>query len=193
MESSILTNLKALEIAPGESTNESLQERERRKYQERRKQRRFYIFLDYSNFLGALESEEQFFEELKSLENEIVKVGTIEFASAYIPSNRFNEAPIMFLSNVLDYEIIGCSLQTSGGVLKNADTVDMKMERKIWAMMFNSNVTDFVIITGDADFQPGTVWIGRHQKKVLILSGKRALSTRYRQLEGLDNITIKEV
>lgn len=187
MEPSILTNLKESEETTAEKGDSPPGE-------PKQKRRRFYIFLDYSNFLGSLESEERLFEELKSLENEILRVGTIEFADAYIPHHRFNEAPVLYLSNVLDYTLIGCSLQTPGGVLKRADTVDAKMERKIWAMMYNADeISDFVIISGDADFEPGTIWVSRHQKKVLVLSGKRNLSARYRQLEGLNNISVKEV
>lgn len=184
----ITSSLAPKEIIPDMSSGQDPSSRE----QTSRGRRRFAILLDYRNLRYSLQEERDVLRELKELEKYILTLGTIEFAYAYVPHHEINIVPIQQLHHTLQYKVVACPIRVSQGVIKDADTVDATLDREARALIERTDITDIVIISGDADFFALTVFAERKQKKVMVVSGILALSHRYRELDP-ENITIREI
>lgn len=155
----------------------------------------YAIFVDYRNLLLSLVGEQKKLKDLQFLESIVLKQGKgqVLFAFVFIPHHEISRAPVQQISNIFRYDVVVCPQQVEGGVIKDADTVDAHMERLARRLIERSDVTDIVIVSGDADFYGLVVDARRAGKNVTVVSGIMALSSRFRELEGLEGITIKEI
>lgn len=157
------------------------------------KKRLFAILVDYRNLEKSLPSpaHAEILKDFFWLETEINKHGKIAFAMIFIPE-YFRELPppLNQLSNVYRYQLVICLRQKAeGGVTtKDVDTVDWKIDSFTRELIEHSDVTDVVVVSGDADFNDLVVTARRHQKSVIVISTPQALSGRFLDLSGFLDI-----
>lgn len=151
------------------------------------KKRNFVVLLDIANIdIGEsrrfIEEKKERWSRLSGFIKEILEYGEISFVFAFFPEDYFRSFPILeFLQRFQAFPVV-CPPQTSGVILKDVDRVDTIMNRMGQKFLNFAEVTDLIICTGDADFQPLAVdgWWGG--KRVTVVSGKEALSTRFEKM-----------
>lgn len=153
----------------------------------------FAIFMDYKNLVSDLPNSAKRFSDFSWLINPILEQGIISFPFVFIPDNYTNRMEIHQLSNKHGFSPIVCTRQIHGAVMKNGDTVDAKMESLARDIILHTDVTDIVIISGDADFQGLVNFAIFNQKNVTIVSAARALSGRFFEMANTGNIKLEIV
>lgn len=145
-------------------------------------ERTFAVFMDYKNLESNLKNADKF-RDFSWLLDPILEQGKIIFAFVFIPDHYFTRAPIQQLSNLHRFQVIACPRQIGGAITKDADTVDAKIDELAWPIIEHSNVTDLVIISGDADFKRLANLARWRQKNVIVISAARAVSGRFFEME----------
>lgn len=141
--------------------------------------RRFAIFMDFVNLEKNLQRSADKFSDFSWLLNPILKQGKIIFAFVFIPDHYVSRAPIMQLTHKHHFHAIFCPRQINGVITKDVDTVDAQMQELAWALIEHSDITDVIIISGDADFHSLATRATWQQKKVKIVSARDAISGRF--------------
>jgi uncharacterized LabA/DUF88 family protein len=159
-------------------------------------EKKFAILVDYKNLEdnfkipGSAVNPEVLKDFFLGLEEQILQHGKIIFPFVFIPDNYWGIAPLNQISNTFQYFPIPCQRRKveSGSIIKEADTVDAKMCELGRKLINESNITDLVIISGDADFLPLVVEARRFQKNVHVISTPNALSGRFVDISGYINV-----
>lgn len=151
----------------------------------------FVIFMDYRNLVSDLPNSAKKFSNLSWLIDPILKCGIISFAYVFIPDNCTKNIEIFQLGNKHGFWPILCTRRIEGAIMKDKDTVDARMDTKARSMIVHTDVTDIVIISGDADFQDLANFARYHQKKVTVISTARARSGRFLEMAEAGSIELK--
>lgn len=159
--------------------------------------RRFAILVDYLNVEKSLprerpgERSKKMINLLKGLEREILGTpgNIIILAEVFIPSQFAGVTPKMEIAHGLYFEII-CVRRMEKGAIKEVDSVDQKMINRGQFLIEHSDVTDIVIVSGDADFKDLVIQAMRHQKRVTVVSGPQAVSKRFVEMHGREEINL---
>ncbi|MFH1672435.1 MAG: NYN domain-containing protein [Pseudomonadota bacterium] len=149
----------------------------------------FAIFMDYRNLEKGLPNVKERFRDFSWLIDPIVARGRIVFAFVFIPDNYVNRMEIYQLANKHNFAPILCTRQTDGVISKDKDTVDAKMESLACSLIAHTDITNIVIISGDADFQQLANFARWNQKEVTIVSASQAVSGRF--LEMAENGSVE--
>lgn len=155
-------------------------------------ERYFAIFLDYLNLEQNMPNPDRF-RDFSWLTEPILKKGKILFAFVFIPEHYATRAPVMLLSNKHRFHVILCPRQVSGVTTKDADTVDSKINELAIPLIWSSIITDVILVSGDADFQPLAVFAKRQGKKVKVISAAEAVSGRFLEMEKDGQIDLELV
>ncbi|MDO8495590.1 MAG: NYN domain-containing protein [bacterium] len=157
------------------------------------KQRTFAIFMDYRNLeLHLKKGSRERLENFSWLLDPILQEGKIVFAFVFIPTHYIALAPIMQLSHIHHFFPVVCPRQVAGAVTKDHDSVDNKLESLARDIIQHSDITDIVIISGDADFSGLATFAHWQQKKVRVISALRALSGRFIEMHRTGTVdTVK--
>lgn len=156
-------------------------------------EKRFAVFMDYSNLERNLPKTTDCFRNFSWLLDPILKRGKIIFAFVFIPDHYVSRAPIMQLTHKHHFHAIFCPRQISGTITKDADTVDAQMQELGWALIQHSDITDVIIVSGDADFQRLATHAKWQQKRVMVVSSAKALSGRFLEMSQEGALTIRLV
>jgi len=151
------------------------------------------IFVDYRNFIFKSQDEEiKRLQDLRQQE-ELMRQqgGVIKFAMVFLPYSDIARASVQMISNIFHYDVMTCPQEVAGGIVKDADKVDSHIRR--WVRLLEPQVDHFIVVAGDADFYRQSVDEWRMGKDITIVSGSKELPKRFKTLEGLDGISIKEV
>lgn len=153
----------------------------------------FAIFMDYKNLELNLSGGAKKFSDFSWLLNPILECGTIAYAFIFIPENCANRMAIHQLSNKHSFFPILCTHRIEHAVMKDKDTVDATMESLAMSLIIHSDVTDILIISGDADFQKLANFAIFNQRKVTVLSAATALSGRFIEMHENKQIELIKV
>lgn len=146
--------------------------------------RRFVILIDYKNLEDGIKDPTERFKDFSWLLDPILKKGIIEFAFVFIPEQLSGRPAIMQLFHKHGFSPILCPRQIEGVITKDKDTVDSRMIDIGMSFIEHSDITDLVIVSGDADFQRLVTFALWRQKSVRIVSAERALSKTLLDMEG---------
>lgn len=190
----ILEELEKMGLIIGESSGDQLNRikisGERYFPKKRESERTFAIFMDYKNLEDNLPNSFEKLRDFSWLLDPILKVGKIIFAFVFIPDHYLTKAPVQQLANKHQFSVIACPRQVSGIVTKNADTVDTIMSNLAKGLVEHSDITDIVVISGDADFKQLVNFAIWQQKKVKVISATDAISGHYLRIEDRDKLTV---
>lgn len=153
----------------------------------------FALFMDYKNLELNLSGGAKKFSDFSWLLNPILECGTIAYAFVFIPENYTNRIPIHQLSNKHSFFPILCTHQIEHAIMKNKDTVDATMESLAMSLIIHSDVTDILIISGDADFQKLANFAIFNQRKVTVISAATAVSGRFIEMHKNKQIELIKV
>lgn len=162
-----------------------------KKSSKKKEKRTFAVFMDYSNLEKNIPLDK--YRNFSWLLDPILEIGKIIFAFVFVPENLMGRAPIYQLSNIHGFHIEVCPRQMSGVVSKDADTVDAKLCELARALIDYTEVTDVVIISGDADFGPLVNHAIFQQKKVTVVSADKAMSGRYLEMQIAGLIEVQQL
>lgn len=151
----------------------------------------FALFMDYKNLDDGLPGGTKRFSDFSWLINPILKQGIIVFRFVFIPDNYTNRAEIHQLSDKHTFLPILCTRKIQNAIMKNVDTVDAKMESTAIDYILHTDVTDIVIISGDADFQRLINFAVYNQKRVTVVSAARACSGRFLEMAEIGKIKLE--
>ncbi len=150
--------------------------------------RTFALFMDYRNLEMGIPDSFRRFRDFSWLVNPILAHGKIVFAFVFIPDHYGGRVPLHQLANKHSFIPILCTrrisrINTQDGdatkdTTKDGDTVDAKMDALARSLIVHADVTDIVIISGDADFQDLINFARYHQKGVTVVSAAQATSGR---------------
>lgn len=153
----------------------------------RKKERNFVIFMDFSNIRHALVGEKSIRKQVENfswLIDPIRKKGNIILGFVFVPDNLYALAPIIQLSKRHGFKIIVCPRQMVGTIAKNKDTVDALMEDTAKAIIeIGDKITDVVIVSGDRDFKELARFAWWRGKRVTVTSIATALSDDFMELK----------
>lgn len=142
-------------------------------------ERRFAVFIDIKNLEDGISNAAERFKDFSWLLDPILKEGKIAFAFVFAPEHKAMLTPVMQLSYLHGFYVVICPRQVGAMAVKDADSVDEKMKDLARTIIDRSDVTDIVIVSGDADFHPLALYAKRQRKNVIIKSAASALSSRY--------------
>lgn len=157
--------------------------------------RRFAIFIDYRNLEKGLEAQnrQERLSDFSWLTGPVLAEGKIIFAFVFIPEHYLSRAPIMQLAYRHRFQIVVCPRQIGTLTTKDADSVDEKIRALAEPIVEHSDITDIVIVSGDADFEPLAVTSVWRQKRVKIVSASDAVSGRFVERAVNGSLTISLV
>lgn len=136
--------------------------------------KRFAILMDFENLEKNINRTK--LHDFSWLLNPILEQGKISCAYVFIPDHYGSNPPVRTLSNIHRFFCVFCPKKS--GVLKDADSVDARMDELGRFLVEHSDITDLVIVSGDADFQ-GLIEFARwQQKRVKVVSAHEAISGR---------------
>lgn len=141
--------------------------------------RTFALFMDYRNLELGLPDSVRRFRDFSWLLNPILAQGKIVFAFVFIPDNYGARLPIHQLSNKHSFIPVLCTRKTADPAAKDRDGVDAKMDSLARSLIEHTDITDIVIVSGDADFQDLANFARYHQKGVTVVSAAQAISGRF--------------
>jgi hypothetical protein len=153
-------------------------------------ERTFAIFMDYKNLEDNLKNADRF-RNFSWLLDPILAQGKIIFAFVFIPDHYFTRAPIQQLSNLHRFQVIACPRQIGGAITKDADTVDAKIDELAWPIVEHTDVSDLIIISGDADFKRLANLARWRRKKVTVISAPKAVSGRFFEMEKAGTVHLQ--
>lgn len=146
--------------------------------------------MDYRNLEKGLSNARERFRDFSWLIDPIIERGRIVFAFVFIPDNYVNRMEIHQLANKHSFAPILCTRQTDGVISKDKDTVDAKMESLACSLIAHTDITDIVIISGDADFQQLANFAKWNQKEVTVVSASQAVSGRFMEMAEQESISL---
>lgn len=157
--------------------------------------KKFAIFLDFVNLEKNMPKSSDKFRDFSWLLNPILEKGKLIFAFVFIPDHYVSRTPIMQLTHKHRFHTLVCPRQilTGGSTIKDADTVDAQMHDLGYAIIDNSEITDLLIVSGDADFQRLATHAIWQQKSVTVISASRALSGRFLEMAGDGSLSVQLV
>ncbi len=136
--------------------------------------RRFAILMDFENLEKNIDRAK--LRDFSWLLNPILEQGKIFCACVFIPDHYGSNPPVWVLSNIHRFFCVFCPKRS--GTMKDADSVDNRMDEFGRFLVEHSDITDLVIVSGDADFQ-GLIEFARwQQKRVKVVSAHEAISGR---------------
>lgn len=136
--------------------------------------KRFAILMDFENLEKNIDRTKLY--DFSWLLNPILKQGKISCAYVFIPDHYGSNPPVRVLSNIHRFFCVFCPKKS--GLLKDVDSVDNRMNELGRFLVEHSDITDLVIVSGDADFQ-GLIEFARwQQKRVKVVSAHEAISGR---------------
>ncbi len=153
------------------------------------RERRYAVFMDYLNLERNLGTQR--FDDFSWLIDPIRKEGIIIFGWVFIPQSYIGNPAIHQLSNIHSFDPILCTQQMQGVVTKDKDRVDAKMDSLARRLIDHSDITDIVIISGDADFQDLANYARWRNKEVKIISAKQAISSRFIKMAGVGAVKME--
>ncbi len=155
--------------------------------------KKFAIFLDFVNLEKNMPKSADKFRDFSWLLNPILEKGKLIFAFVFIPDHYVSRAPIMQLTHKHRFHPLVCPRQilTGGSTIKDADTVDAQMHDLGYAIIDNSDITDLIIVSGDADFQRLATHAIWQQKSVTVVSASKALSGRFLEMAGDGSLSVQ--
>lgn len=157
-------------------------------------QKRFLILIDYRNFEKGFSGYTfEKFSNFNWLIDPLLEEGKIGNIFVFVPLNYINRTPVVTLSHRERTFVVACPRQIAGGITKERDSVDARMESLGKFMIEHSDTTDLVMVGGDGDYQELIVFAKWQQKKVRIVSTKNALSARLREMGSSSRVEIREV
>ncbi len=144
--------------------------------------KRFAVLMDFENLEKNIDQTK--LRDFSWLFNPILEQGKISCAYVFIPDHYGSNPPVRTLSNIYRFFCIFCPKKS--GILKDADSVDSRMDELGRFLVEHSDITDLVIVSGDADFQ-GLIEFARwQQKRVKVVSAHEAISGRLLFNEALE-------
>lgn len=149
------------------------------------KPKTFVIFLDYNNLeLHLKKTAPEKLKDFSWLFGPILKEGKVVLAFVFIPRNKLDVTPVMQLTRLHHFVPILCPRQIdkNKGITKDADTVDTKMAELAKQLIQYSDITDIVIVSGDADFAELANFAYWQQKSVWVISAINAISGRLMEM-----------
>lgn len=136
--------------------------------------KRFAILMDFENLEKNIDRAK--LSDFSWLFNPILEQGKIFSAFVFIPDHYGSNPPVRVLSNIHRFFCVFCPKKS--GLLKDADSVDSRMDELGRFLVEHSDITDLIIVSGDADFQ-GLIEFARwQQKRVKVVSAHEAISGR---------------
>ncbi len=136
--------------------------------------KRFAILMDFENLEKNIDRTK--LHDFSWLLNPILEQGKISCAYVFIPDHYGSNPPVRTLSNIHRFFCVFCPKKS--GILKDADSVDNRMDELGRFLVEHSDITDLVVVSGDADFQ-GLIEFARwKQKRVKVVSAHEAISGR---------------
>ena len=148
----------------------------------KQRSRTFAIFMDYRNLEMGLPDSFRRFRDFSWLVNPILAQGKIVFGFVFIPDNYGGRVPLHQLANKHSFTPILCTRRVSRLDTKDGDTVDAKMDSLARSLIEHTDITDIVIVSGDADFQDLANFARYHQKGVTVVSAAQAVSGRFLEM-----------
>lgn len=153
----------------------------------------FAIFMDYKNLDDGLSGGTRRFSDFAWLVNPILERGIIAFSFVFIPDNYTGRMEIHQLSDKHRFWPILCTRKVRNAIMKNVDTVDAKMEALGKDIIIHTDVTDLIIISGDADFQELINFAIYRQKRVTVVSAVIARSGRFLEMAKNGKIILENI
>lgn len=149
------------------------------------KEKRFAILIDYENLRKNVSQIKLL--DFSWLFDPILAEGKIVGGYVFFPEHYGNNMPVKTLSNIHRLFCVVCPKDIgNNGEFKDKDVVDSRMDELGRFLVEHSDITDLVIVSGDADFQ-GLVQFARwQQKEVKLVSAADAISSRFRLDEKLE-------
>ena len=156
----------------------------------------FLVFIDWLNIERGISDRNERQSRMKDLSwlyAPILEKGKIAFMYIFVSDATVPEISPIYAASKMRIPIIICPRKTVGGIMKDADTVDMHLIEMARNHIAYSNITDIVIVSGDADFSPivGSALLSR--VGVTIVSATSALSGRFLDMEMRKEIEIVRV
>lgn len=146
--------------------------------------KRFAILMDFENLEKNIDRTKLY--DFSWLLNPILEQGKISCAYVFIPDHYGSNPPIRTLSNIHRFFCVFCPKETGAVDKKDKDSVDTRMDELGRFLVEHSDITDLVIVSGDADFQ-GLIEFARwQQKRVKVVSAHEAISGRLLFDEALE-------
>lgn len=159
-----------------------------------KKERLFGIFMDYRNLEMHLKrTSRDKLNDFSWLLDPILSEGKIILSFVFIPSHYTVMPPVMQLTRLHHFIPVVCPRQISGAVTKDRDSVDNQMESLTRDLVEYSILTDFVIVSGDADFAALATFAQWRQKRVHIVSTLEALSGRFMEMHRSGAVKVRLV
>lgn len=155
-------------------------------------QKRFAILIDYANLELGIKDPVERLRDFSWLLDPILKDGKIVFAFVFLPEQMSSRQPIMQLFHRHGFSPILCPRQIDGAITKDKDTVDARMIDIGMALIEHSDITNLVVVSGDADFQRLVTFAVWGQKKVTVISAGQSLSRALEEMEG-KNLSIRRI
>lgn len=148
-------------------------------------EKRFAILIDYENLKKHVNTAKLL--DFSWLFDPILAKGKIVGGYVFFPEHYGNNMPVKTLSNIHRLFCVVCPKNLdSDGAFKDRDIVDSRMDELGRFLVEHSDITDLVIVSGDADFQ-GLVQFARwQQKEVKLVSTADAISSRFRLDQKLE-------
>ena len=148
-------------------------------------QRKFAILIDYENLKMNVHPTKLL--DFSWLFDPILSQGKIVGGYVFFPEHYGTNMPIKTLSNIHRLFCVACPKDIkNNGVVKDKDIVDSRMDELGRFLVEHSDITDLVVVSGDADFQGLIQFAHWQQKTVKVVSAKSALSSRLRFDEKLE-------
>jgi uncharacterized LabA/DUF88 family protein len=145
----------------------------------------FAVFIDYLNIERGITNQIERRERMRDfgwLINPILEKGKIAFIYIFVPDATVPEFSPIFVGGKQRIPIVVCPRRVVGGVMKDADTVDQFLMEMATSHIYHSDISDIVIVSGDADFSPVIRRALMNRKRVTVVSTAQALSGRFREI-----------
>lgn len=151
--------------------------------------RRFAVFIDYLNLRKSIRTPNDL--DLDTFIDSIIAKGRLQWMYVFIPEHVLGSVPMRTLvSRYQAWPVVCPQDMDTSRILKDKDTVDFQMNRLIQSIVEHTDITDIIIVSGDADFYPVARWTHQQGIRVHIISGKPALSKMFSEDDKISVTTI---
>lgn len=140
------------------------------------KERRFAILMDFENLEKNVDRHRLL--DFSWLINPILAAGKILVAEVFIPDHYGHNVPVRTLANIHRFKPVYCVKRPGGSAVKDVDSVDKWMDEEGRFLVEYTDITDLVIVSGDADFQSLIQFARWRQKRVRVVAAANAISGR---------------